>query len=90
MSKLRLHDRQDKPRMYEKLWDLIAKNTSDSPVKVSAPLGNHARIIQAVRKEKARANMARKNVDAVCFGDLIVTENGRDIFFSLDFNGDMI
>lgn len=90
MSKSSLRDRPIKLRMYQKLWLMIAKNTSDVPVKVSAPIGNHKRIIQAVRKEKTIANVQRKNVDAVSFGDLIVTENGRDIFFSLDWNGDML
>lgn len=79
-----------KLRMYQKLWLLIAQNTSDKPVEITCPVGNHKRVIQAVRKEKSIANKLRKNVEAVSYGELIVTTNGNKIFFSLDWNGDMI
>ena len=79
-----------KPRMYQKLWEMIAKNTSDAPVKVRCPVGNQPRLIQAVKKEKSAANMLRKSVDAVSYGELVIKRDGDHVFFSLKYNGDMI
>lgn len=82
-----------KPRMYQGLWELIARNKSDEPVKVDCPINNQARLIMAVRKEKRLANRQRKDVDAVTFGTMIVEidpNNPRTVMFSLDWNGDMI
>lgn len=77
-------------RMYESVWDKIARNTSEQPVKVRCPIGNQPRLIQAVKKEKTIANTLRKNVDAVSYGRLIVKRDGEWIYFSLHYNGDMI
>jgi len=79
-----------KPRMYESIWEHIAKNTSDKPVKVRCPVGNQNRLIQAVKKEKSAANVLRKNVDAVSYGELEIRRDGEFVYFSLKYNGDMI
>ena len=76
--------------MYQNLWEMIAKNTSDKPVKVRCPVGNQPRLIQAVKKEKSAANVLRKNVDAVSYGELIIQRDGEYVYFSLKYNGDMI
>jgi hypothetical protein len=76
--------------MYQGLWELIAKNTSDKPVKVRCPIGNQPRLIRAIRKEKSAANVLRKSVDAVSYGELIVTCDGEWVYFGLKYNGDMI
>jgi hypothetical protein len=76
--------------MYQNLWEMIAKNTSDKPVKVRCPIGNQPRLIQAVKKEKSAANVLRKNVDAVSYGELIIHRDGEFVYFSLKYNGDMI
>ena len=89
MAKLR-DNQPTKLRMYQQLWLLIAANTSDQPVKITCPVRNHKRVIQAVRKEKTIANMLRKNVDAVSYGRLIVTTVGNELRFKLDWNGDML
>ena len=77
-------------RMYQHLWELIAKNTSDVPVKVRCPVGNQGRLIRGVRKEKTADNMARKQVDAMSFGKLITKQEGEYVFFSLTYNGDLL
>lgn len=77
-------------RMYQPLWELIAKNTSDQPVKVRCPVANQLRLIRAVRKEKCAANMLRKNVDAVSYGKLVTHCDNEWVYFSLKYNGDMI
>lgn len=87
---LRAERRPAKLRMYQRIWNLIAENTSDQPVKITCPVNNHKRLIQAVRKEKTIANMARKNVDAVSYGELVIAVDGTTIAFSLKYNGDMI
>jgi hypothetical protein len=88
--KHRLDTASAKPRMYQNLWEMIAKNTSDKPVKVRCPVGNQPRLIQAVKKEKSAANVLRKSVDAVSYGELIIHCDGEWVYFSLKYNGDMI
>ena len=91
MSRRQLEDtRVKKPRMYQNLWEHIAKNTSDMPVKVRCPVRNQPRLIQAVKKEKSAANILRKNVDAVSYGELVIRCDGEYVMFSLKYNGDMI
>lgn len=86
----RLEAMHPRKRMYQNVWELIEKNRSTEPVKVVCPGPGQARLIQAVRKEKSMANMQRKNVDATNHGRLIVKVEGRNVFFSLVYNGDVL
>lgn len=82
--------RSTKPRMYQPLWELIAKNTSDKPVTITCPVRNQDRVVQAVKKEKTIANTLRRDVDAVGFGRLVIKRDGNKVSFHLLYNGDMI
>lgn len=77
-------------RKYEKIWLLIAANTSGKPVRVRCVKEFQRTLIQAVKKEKARVNAPRKKVDAVFHGKLVIEQHDDCVLFSLSYNGDHI
>lgn len=83
-------DAPTKPRKYQAIWELIAANASDKPVKVRCPKENQARLIAAVKLEKKNANALRRGVDAVGYGKLIIKQEGDFVLFGITYSGDMI
>lgn len=82
-------------RQYEKLWLEIAK--ADHSVQISCHTNYAATVIQAVRKEKARFNVMRKQLGIPRYGILTVNKcpHPKDprkvqITFSLAYNGDKL
>jgi hypothetical protein len=70
-------------RKYERLWKAI-KSSSPLPSKVSTPIQNHKRIINAVRKEKCRdATFRYLAGEEGKKYELCVTIEDSDIVFNL-------
>ena len=82
-------------RQYQELWLRIAKAEADAPASVRCSSSFVPTVLQAVKKEKTIANMARKNLDMPRYGKLTYTlekveGNFTKITFHLAYNGDFL
>ena len=80
-------------REYEGLWKKIAANSDGLSILLHPAYA--PRVIQAVKKEKSRANVLRKNLDMPRYGKLEIDQSkqpdGRlKVTFRLKYNGDML
>jgi hypothetical protein len=82
-------------RQYQALWLQIAKADAATPISVRCSSSFVPTVLQAVKKEKTIANMARKNLDLPRYGKLSYTlepagGNFTKITFHLAYNGDFL
>lgn len=75
-------------RKYQPIWEAIKKAPEGESVVVTCH--NPERVIQAVKKEKARDNIQRKSVGVLTFGKLEVVQDikNKRVSFRLKYNCD--
>jgi hypothetical protein len=78
-------------RKYEETWRLLKFATKDKPLRISSHPGNHARIQQALAKEKSRENRIRlfSTPEQIPHGRIIAVSEGRVLTIYLDFVGEL-